>query len=123
MVFVFVKQVFDDVAAVRAVNSEATLGSWVWTSFSTAHMLKIYQHSNWIEHPKTSSILAITSMRKEGKAIEQMSATLGLHTSMLQSHTTDIKKLKEEVKKKNVSQAQRPRNLPAREFEPAGGVG
>lgn len=101
----FVKQVFDDVAAVRAVNSEATLGSRVWASFATAHMLKVYQHNNWIEHPKTSSILAITSMRKEGKAIDQMATTLGTHTSTLQSHTAEIKKLKEEMKKKNPSQA------------------
>lgn len=104
-VLVFVKQVFDDVAAVRAVNSEATLGSRVWASFATAHMLKVYQHNNWIEHPKTSSILAITSMRKEGKAIDQMATTLGTHTSTLQSHTAEIKKLKEEMKKKNPSQA------------------
>jgi hypothetical protein len=98
---VFVKQVFDDIAVVRAVNSEATLGSKVWASFVTANMLRGYQTNNWVEHPKTSSILALTAMRKEGRALQQMMATLGSHTSTLQSHTTDIKKLKEDMKKKS----------------------
>jgi hypothetical protein len=100
-VLVFVKQVFDDIAVVRAVNSEATLGSKVWASFVTANMLRGYQTNNWVEHPKTSSILALTAMRKEGRALQQMMATLGSHTSTLQSHTTDIKKLKEDMKKKS----------------------
>jgi hypothetical protein len=107
-VLVFVKQVFDDVAAVRAINSEETLGSKVWASLCTTQMLKSYQLNNWVEHYKTSAILAVTSMRKEGKAIEQMGTTLGAHTSTIQSHTNQLKKINEELKelkKKNPSLA------------------
>jgi hypothetical protein len=99
-VLVFVKQVFDDIAAVWTVNSKATLGSKVWASFMTANLLRVYQLNNWVEHPKISSILALTAMRKEGRVLQQMMATLGSHTSTLQTHTTVIKKLKDEVKKK-----------------------
>jgi hypothetical protein len=105
-VLVFVKQVFDDIAAVRAINSEETLPSKVWASLCTAQMLKSYQLNNWVEHYKTSAILAVTSMRKEGKAIEQMSSTLGSHTSTLQQHTTALKRHKDmldDLKKKNPS--------------------
>ncbi|KAL3768500.1 hypothetical protein ACHAWO_008629 [Cyclotella atomus] len=99
-VLVFVKQIFDDIGAVWAVNSEATLGSKVWASFVTANLLKVYQLNKWVEHPKTSSILALTAMRKEGRVLQQMTATLGSHTSTLQSHTMDIKKIKEDLKKR-----------------------
>jgi hypothetical protein len=105
-VLVFVKKVFDDVSVVRAINSEETLASKVWASLCTTQMLKLYQLNNWVEHYKTSAILAVTSMRKEGKANEQMSSTLGSHTSTLHSHTTALKKHKEildDLKRKNPS--------------------
>jgi hypothetical protein len=105
-VLVFVKQVFDDVSAVRAINSEETLASKVWASLCTTQILKSYQLNNWVEHYKTLAILAVTSMRKEGRAIEQMSSTLGSHTSTLQSHTIALKKHKEildDLKRKNPS--------------------
>jgi hypothetical protein len=77
-----------------------------WASLCTTQMLKSYQLNNWVEHYKTLAILAVTSMKKEGRAIEQMSSTLGSHTSTLQSHTIALKKHKEildDLKRKNPS--------------------
>jgi hypothetical protein len=79
---VYAKQIFDDVRTVRSPNSAASTGSYVWAAFRTAYLLKEYQRHNWVEHLKTSSILALTSMRKEGKAIEELSSKLQGHTSM-----------------------------------------
>jgi hypothetical protein len=61
---VYAKQIFDDVRTVRSPNSAASTGSYVWAAFLTVHLLKEYQRHNWVEHPKTSSILALTSMGK-----------------------------------------------------------
>lgn len=105
-VMVFARQIFTDIATVRALNSEGSLGSMIWASFRTSELLKEYQRHNWVEHPKTSSILALTSMRKEGKAIEEVNSKLIAHNTVLNRHTGDIKKLQDdikELKKKNPS--------------------
>lgn len=94
-VMIFAKQVFADVATVRAPNSEASMGSMIWSSFQTSTMLKEYQRHTWVEHPKTSSILALTSMRKEGKAIEEVGSKLTAQSTLINRHTGDIKKLQE----------------------------
>ena len=97
-VMIFAKQVFADVATVRAPNSEASMGSMIWSSFQTSNMLKEYQRHTWVEHPKTSSILALTSMRKEGKAIEEVNSKLTAQSTLVNRHTGDIKKIQEEIK-------------------------
>eukprot|EP00956_Cyclotella_meneghiniana_P032987 scaffold92597_cov45-Cyclotella_meneghiniana.AAC.2 len=57
-----------------------------------------YQRHNWVEHPKTSSILALTSMRKEGKAIEEINSKLNSQNAAINRHTGDIKKVQDDVK-------------------------
>jgi hypothetical protein len=95
---VFSKQIFDDVALVRAINSEGTIASKVWASFKTTEMLKSYQMHNWVEHPKASSILALTSIRKEGKIVTDTIAKLRDQNSTTAKHSADIKELQEEIK-------------------------
>lgn len=105
-VLVFAKQVFADIATVRAPNSESSMGSMIWSSFRTAELLKEYQRHNWVEHPKTSSILALTSMRKEGRAMEELTTKVNTQTTTVNRHTTEIKRLTEDIKelrKKNPS--------------------
>ena len=105
---VFAKQVFDEVATVRTTNSESSMSSKVWASFRTSELLKVYQRHNWVEHPKTSSILALTSIRKEGKALAESAAQLQSHKASIKNHDAAIKKLTEdikELKKKNPSLA------------------
>ena len=100
---VFSKQVFDDVSKVRAINSEGTIGSKAWASFRTVEMLKSYQLHEWVEHPKASSILALTSIRKEGKIVSDTVAKLRDSASTIVKHTGEIKSIKEDIKalKKN----------------------
>jgi hypothetical protein len=105
-VLVYTKQVFSDIATVRAPNSEASMGSMIWSSFKTAELLKEYQRHNWIEHPKTSSILALTSMRKEGRALEELTTKLNTNVATVNRHTTEIKRVADDLKdlrKKNPS--------------------
>lgn len=107
-VIVFVRQIFTNIATVRALNSEGSLGSMIWASFHTTELLKEYQRHNWVEHPKTSSILALTSMRKEGKAIEEINLKLSSQNVAINCHTGDIKKIQDdikELKRKNPSLA------------------
>jgi wobble nucleotide-excising tRNase len=78
----------------------------IWSSFRTTELLKEYQRHNWVEHPKTSSILALTSMRKEGKAMEELSSKVNSQVTTVNRHTTEIKRLTEDIKelrKKNPS--------------------
>ncbi|KAL3770242.1 hypothetical protein ACHAWO_009556 [Cyclotella atomus] len=105
-VLVFAKQLFVDVATVRAPNSESSMGSMIWSSFRTAELLKEYQRHNWVEHPKTSSILALTSMRKEGRAIEELASKFNTQLASVNRHTTELKRLGDDLKelrKKNPS--------------------
>lgn len=84
----------------------ASTGSRIWASFRTTKILREYQRHNWVEHPKTSAILALTSMRKEGKAIEELSSKVQSHSSQLNRGLGDINKLQEDFKdlrKKNPS--------------------
>ena len=107
-VLVFTKNIFDDVAKERAINSEGTTSSKVWASFKTTEMLKGYQAHNWVEHPKTSSILALTSMQKEGKSIAELTSSVKSHSASVQKLETELKRIKEELKelkKKNPSLA------------------
>jgi hypothetical protein len=97
-VMVYVKQVFDDVRTVRTPNSAASTGSYVWAAFRTAQLLKEYQQHNWVEHPKTSSILALTSMHKEGKAIEELTSKVQAQTSTISRVSGDVKKVQDDVK-------------------------
>lgn len=94
----YTKYVFDDVATVRTINSEATIGSMVWASFRTAEHLKSYQLHNWVGHPQTSNILAFTSIQKEGKAQRDTAATLDSHKSTLNRLEREFSKLKDELK-------------------------
>jgi hypothetical protein len=105
-VMIFAKQIFEDIRTVRAPNVAASTGSRILASFRTTEILKEYQRHNWVEHPKTSAILALTSMRKEGKAIEELSSKVQSHSSQLNQRLGDIKKLQEDLKdlkKKNPS--------------------
>jgi hypothetical protein len=94
----YAKQVFDVVRSVRALSGQPSAGSYVWTSFQTTGLLKEYQLHNWVEHPKTSSILARTAMRKEGKALEELAAKVQSHTTLVNRHAGDIKELQKDVK-------------------------
>ena len=107
-VSVFARQVFLDVASVRAPHSEASVGSMIWSSFRTTQLLKDYQRHGWVEHPKTSSILALTSMRKEGRAVEELTSKVNSQTTTLNRHGNEIKRIVDdlkELKKKNPSLA------------------
>jgi hypothetical protein len=71
-------------------------------------LLKEYQRNNWVEHPKTSSILARTAMRREGKLLEDLSSKMQGVSTIVNRHTGDIKKLQEDfkdVKKNNTPRA------------------
>lgn len=96
---VFGKQVFDDIRTVRAPNAEATAGSFIWAAFHTTELLKEYQRHNWVQHPKTSALLALTNMRVEGKLVEEMQASVKSQNVIVSRHTGDIKKLQDDLSK------------------------
>jgi cell division protein FtsB len=107
-VLAFAKHVFDDVANVRTINSEATMGSMVWASFRTSELLKSYQTHKWVGHPQTSSILAFTSIQKKGKAQKEMQSaldTLKSTTSCLEREVNKVKEDQKEMICKNTSLA------------------
>ena len=107
-VSVFARQIFLDISTVRKPNSESSVGSMIWASLRTSQLLKEYQRHGWVEHPKTTSILALTSMRKEGRAVEELVSKVASQTATINRHTGDIKKVVDELKelrKKNPSLA------------------
>lgn len=86
------------VRSVRALSGQPAAGSYVWASFQTTELLKEYQLHNWVEHPKTSSILARTAMHKEGKALEELSTKLQSQSVLVNRHTGEIKELQKDMK-------------------------
>ena len=104
----YAKQVFDVVRSVRALSGQPSAGSYVWASFQTTELFKEYQLHNWGEHPKTSSILARTAMRKEGKALEDLAAKVQSHTTLVNRHAGDIKELQKDVKALKMKQGNYP---------------
>ena len=95
----FTKAVCDHILLVRTPNSESSVASKIWCSMRTAKTLIEYSDKNWVEHPKTSSILVLTSLRKEGKGMTEALAKMEADSRAIGKHTAEISQLKLEFKK------------------------
>ena len=46
----------------------------MWGSMQTSTLLKDYAKYNFVDHPKVSSLLALTAMHKEGLLVKKLTA-------------------------------------------------
>ena len=97
-VLVYTKSLLEDIKSVRALSAEKDCAAMIWGSFRTAELLKEYTCLRWVQHPQVSSILALTSMQREGKALTDAVATMGTQATTLKKHTTDLKQVQDDYK-------------------------
>jgi len=93
-VLVYTKALFEDIKTVRALSAERSCGAMIWGSFRTAELLAEYMRLRWLQHPQVSSILALTSMQREGKALNDALSSLGTVAADVKSIKKDIKQWK-----------------------------
>ena len=101
-VFVYTKNLLDNVRRVRVTATKMTPTTRMWGSMSSSILLEEYAEHRFVEHPKVSSILALTAMEREGHSVSDAVAalkgdrgTIIKHESRLKKLETDLKEMKE----------------------------
>jgi len=92
-VLVYTKALMDDNKTVRSLSLDKDYGAMIWGSFRTAELLNEYMRLRWIQHPQVSSILALTSLQREGEALHEAIATMKEKEATITSHGTKINRL------------------------------
>ena len=97
-VCVMTQEIFDDIHGVRVVSSKYTVGDLCWGAMLATDRVEVYRRDRFIECPKVTSILALTSMEREGKSLaEAMSAFQG-DKEKLNKVDALAKKLEKDIK-------------------------
>ena len=75
------KALFDAIRLVRAntVKLKDQGGAMLWGSMQTTVLVEEYAINNFIDHPKISSMLALSSMQKEGLLLKKLGIDLNRH--------------------------------------------
>ena len=92
-VLVYTKALMEDIKTVRSLSLEKDCGAMIWGSFRTTELLNEYMRLRWIQHPQVSSILALTSLQREGKALHEAISALKEKESTLTSLGTRVTRL------------------------------
>ena len=96
-VLVYTKSLFEDIKTVRHLSADTKgCAAMIWGSLRTADLLAEYSRLRWIQHPQVSSILALTSMQTEGKALADTIATINTINRDVNKLNESWKKLKRE---------------------------
>ena len=85
---VYTEARFGDIKTVRALSTEKDCGTMIWGSFCTTELLSEYMCLHFIQHPQISSILALPSLQREGKSIDEAVAALPNDQKAITKHTT-----------------------------------
>eukprot|EP00986_Skeletonema_menzelii_P016383 scaffold14397_cov80-Skeletonema_menzelii.AAC.2 len=93
----YVKGVFDSIHEVRGLAGEGTRGAMMWAVLS-AHRIGCEYHSHqWINHPRVSSILALSALEHEGDTIATLEKEVEAIKKDLKSVTDKLLKLTRRV--------------------------
>ena len=82
-VLVYTKSLFEDFKTVRQVSAVNTASSMIWGSFLATDLLREYAYLHFIQHPQVSSILALASVQREGKALDEALSAMSAKTNKL----------------------------------------
>jgi hypothetical protein len=70
----------------------------IWGSFRTTKLLEEYQRLKFYQHPHVSTMLALTSLQREGKKVETTLSTLGTLTKDVKNMKTKFGQLERDFK-------------------------
>ena len=87
---VYTKARFEDIKTVRALSAENDCGVMIWGILCTAELLEEDVHLRFIQHSHVSSILALTSLQREGKSVNDAVAAIQNKQKAITKHTTQI---------------------------------
>jgi len=69
-VFVFVMEFLTSLREVRVISSDMSEeASMIWGCFKATDLAEEFRRQKFVEHPKALSILALTSIEREGKSM------------------------------------------------------
>ena len=97
-VLVYTKSLFDDIKTVRHVSSVSTASSMISGSFLATDLLKEYVRLLFTRHPQVSSILALTSMQREGKTLTDALAAMAVEAKVVKSLADRVQSVEQTVK-------------------------
>ena len=97
-VLVYTKALFEDIKSVREVSTGKSPATMIWDSFLSSDLLKEYTRLHFTQHPQVLSILALTSMQREGRSVTEAVATLASETKTVKSLGDKVKALEAEIK-------------------------
>ena len=97
-VLVYTNAPFEDTKAVRALSAEKDCGAMIWGSFCTAELLTEYIRLRFIQHLHVSSILALNSLQREGKSVNEAVADLQNEQKVVTKYTIQITTLQNDFK-------------------------
>ena len=76
-VFVFVMEFLTSVQERRVVSADVSAeAAMIWGSFIATDFAEEFRKQKYVEHPKALSIIALTSIEREGKALAEITALL-----------------------------------------------
>ena len=97
----YTKSIFDAIWLVRVTAPKGMKGgALLWGSFQTTRRVEEFAMHHFTEHPKIASLLAITSMQKEGQLLVKLTEDLKREVGMQVSQDKRIVKLEGRGKKK-----------------------
>jgi hypothetical protein len=70
----------------------------IWGSFRTTKLLEEYRRLKFYQHPHVSTMLALTSLQREGKKVETTLSTLGTLTKDVKNMKTKFGQLERDFK-------------------------
>lgn len=97
-VFLYAKSLFEEIQSKRVISPIPSTATRIWGSFCTTCLLDDYAAYEFVQHPKVSSLLALTSMEREGQALEAATEALHANNNAIKSHDSRLKKLEGELK-------------------------
>jgi len=97
---IMTKGVFETIQVLRAVSTEVSCANYIYGSFRCTAKLDEYVAHKFVEHPRVTSLLALTSMEREGKTIADAIEKLNegrdkINTKALENR---VKKLESDLK-------------------------
>ena len=95
---IYSKALFDDIKTVRSLSAEKSASAMTWGSFRTTEVLREYERLRFVQHPQVSSILALTSMQREGKALQEALSALTSEARTIKTHTMQIARINTDLK-------------------------
>ncbi len=96
---VYVMSVFEDVATVRHISAIKSQSAQIWGSFRTTELLDEYVRLRFICHPQVLSLLALTSMQREGVAVSKAIKNMNSDRVRVDGNVAAIKRIEEGIKK------------------------